>query len=159
MALVVKNPPANGGDVRDSGSIPGLGISPRGGHCNPLQYSCLENPMYRRAWWATIHMAANSWIQLKWLSMQTPAPWALASPWKSRAYLHSLSVHLSLAGRFLGIIVGDQYLSEVLFLSFDWLPPSHPLGLSLYIISSNRWQQPVLSRYPIPPTILYSHAH
>ena len=45
VALVVKNPPANAGDIRDAGSIPGLGRSPRGGHGKPLQYSCLENPM------------------------------------------------------------------------------------------------------------------
>ena len=43
--LVVKNPPANAGDIRDKGSIPGSGRSPRGGHGNPLQYSCLETPM------------------------------------------------------------------------------------------------------------------
>ena len=44
MALVIKNLPANARDVRDVGSIPGLGRSPGGGHGNPLQYSCLENP-------------------------------------------------------------------------------------------------------------------
>ena len=44
MALVVKNPPANAGDIRHMGSIPGLGRSSGGGHSNPLQYSCLENP-------------------------------------------------------------------------------------------------------------------
>ena len=44
-ALVAKNPPAKAGDARDVGSIPGLGRSPRGGNGNPLQYSCLENPM------------------------------------------------------------------------------------------------------------------
>ena len=44
MALLVKNPPANAGDIRDTGSIPGLGRSPGGGHGNPLQYSYLENP-------------------------------------------------------------------------------------------------------------------
>ena len=49
MVLVVKNPPADAGDVRDSGSIPGWGRSPGGGNGNPLQYSCLENPMDRRA--------------------------------------------------------------------------------------------------------------
>ena len=47
--LVIKNPPANAGDIRDTGSIPGLGRSPEGGHGNPLQYSCLENPMDRGA--------------------------------------------------------------------------------------------------------------
>ena len=45
MALVVKNLPANAGDIRDAGSVPELGRSPREGHSNPLQYSCLENPM------------------------------------------------------------------------------------------------------------------
>ena len=50
VALVVKNPPPNAGDVRDAGSIPGWERSPRGGHGNPLQYSCLESPMNRAAW-------------------------------------------------------------------------------------------------------------
>ena len=48
VALLVKNPLANTGDIRDLGSIPGLGRSPRGGHGNPLQYSSLENPMDTR---------------------------------------------------------------------------------------------------------------
>ena len=51
---VVKNPPANAGDVRDMGLIPGLGRSPGGGHGNPLQYSCLKNPVDRGAWLATV---------------------------------------------------------------------------------------------------------
>ena len=55
MALVVKNPPANAGDIRDVGSIPGSGRSPGGVHSSPLQYSCLENPMDRGASWATAH--------------------------------------------------------------------------------------------------------
>ena len=50
VALGVKNPPANAGDVRDAGSIPGLGRSPGERHGNPLQYSCLENPTDRGAW-------------------------------------------------------------------------------------------------------------
>ena len=54
VALVVKNPPASAGDPRDLGSIPGSGRSPGGGHGNPLQYSCLENPMARGAWWAVV---------------------------------------------------------------------------------------------------------
>jgi len=52
---MVKNLPANAGDIRDGGSIPGLGSLPGGGHSNPLQYSCLENPMDRGAWRATVH--------------------------------------------------------------------------------------------------------
>ena len=55
VALVIKNPPANAGDRRDMSSIPGSGRSPEEGHSNPLQYSCLENPMDRGAWWAIIH--------------------------------------------------------------------------------------------------------
>jgi len=51
----VKNLPANAGDMRDAGCIPGLGRSPGGGHDNPVQYSGLENPMDRGAWWATVH--------------------------------------------------------------------------------------------------------
>ena len=60
MALVVKNPPANAGEVRDVGLIPGLERSPEGGNSNPLQYSGLENPMDRGAWWATVHSIAQS---------------------------------------------------------------------------------------------------
>ena len=52
MALVVKNLPANAGDIRDSGSIPGSARVPGKGHGHPLQYSCLENPTDRGAWWA-----------------------------------------------------------------------------------------------------------
>ena len=65
--LVVKNPPANAGDMRDMGLIPGLGRSPGGEHGNPLQYSCLENPMDRGAWLATVHWVAKSQTWLKWL--------------------------------------------------------------------------------------------
>ena len=60
VVLVVKNPLANAGDVRDVGSISGSGQSHGGGHCNPLQYSCLQNPMDRGAWWATDHSITKS---------------------------------------------------------------------------------------------------
>ena len=65
VARVVKNPPANAGDIRDAGLIPGLGRFPGGGNGNPLQYSCLENPMDREAWWATVHRVSESETQLK----------------------------------------------------------------------------------------------
>ena len=52
---MVKNPPANAGDIRDVGLISESGRSPGGGNGNPLQYSCLENPVDRVAWWATVH--------------------------------------------------------------------------------------------------------
>ena len=59
VALVVRNPPVNARDVRDTGSIPGSGRSPGGGHGNPLRCSCLENPMDRGAWQFTVHGAAE----------------------------------------------------------------------------------------------------
>ena len=57
---VVKNLPANTGDTGDLGSIPALGRSPGEGNGNPLQYSCLENPVNRGAWWATVHRVSKS---------------------------------------------------------------------------------------------------
>ena len=54
MGLEVKNLPASAGDIRESDSIPGSGRSLGGGHSNPFKYSCLENPMDREAWWATV---------------------------------------------------------------------------------------------------------
>ena len=65
VALVVKNWPASPGDVKDRGFISGLGRSPGGVHGYHLQYSCLENPMERRAWWATVHRISENWT---WLS-------------------------------------------------------------------------------------------
>ena len=68
VALMVKNQPANAGDIREVVSIPGLGRSPGRGHGNPLQYSCLENPMDRRAWLASVHEVTKSQLQLKQFS-------------------------------------------------------------------------------------------
>ena len=65
---MAKNPLANAGDIRDLGSIPGSGRSSEEGKGDPLQYSCLENPMDRGAWKATVHGVTKSWIQLKQLS-------------------------------------------------------------------------------------------
>ena len=61
VALMVKNSPANAQDVRDASLIPGSGRSLREGHGNSLQYSCLENPMDRGAWWATVRGVTKSW--------------------------------------------------------------------------------------------------
>ena len=63
--LKIKNLPANAGDIRDVGSIPGLRRSLAGGHSNPLQYSCLEYSMDRGAWQATVHEVAKSRTRLK----------------------------------------------------------------------------------------------
>ena len=60
MALVVKNPPANARDIRDVDLIPGLGRSPRGENGIPFQYTCLENPMDRGAWWVTVYGVTQS---------------------------------------------------------------------------------------------------
>ena len=74
----VKNPPANVGDTGDTGLIPGLRRLPGEGTGNPHQYSCLENPMDRGAWWATVHSVAKSRTQLKWRSMQNTAGFILS---------------------------------------------------------------------------------
>ena len=66
---MVKSLPADAGDRRSVGPIPGLGRSPGGGHGNPLQCSCLENPMDRGAWRVTVPGVAKSWTQLKRCSM------------------------------------------------------------------------------------------
>ena len=64
VVLVVKNLPANTGDIRDSSLIPGSGSSSGEGNGNPLQYSCLENPMDRGAWWAAVHGVTRSQTRL-----------------------------------------------------------------------------------------------
>ena len=64
MALVIKNLPVNAGDIRDTGLIHGLGKSPGVGSGNPLQYSCLENPMDRGAWKPAVHGVAEGQTQL-----------------------------------------------------------------------------------------------
>ena len=60
---MIKNPPANTEATGDAGSLPGLERSPGGGHGNPLQYSCLENPMVRGAWRASVHGVAKNQTQ------------------------------------------------------------------------------------------------
>ena len=74
-AVVVKNLPANARDVRNAGSVPGLRRSPGEGNGSPLQYSRLENPMDRGAWWATVHRVTKNRTRLKRLSMHTPYRW------------------------------------------------------------------------------------
>ena len=69
VALVVKNLPANAGDIGNTGSVPGSGRSPEVGHDNSLQYSCLKNPMDRGTQRATVHRVTKSPTQLKQLSM------------------------------------------------------------------------------------------
>ena len=84
MALVVKNSPAKA-DLRDLGLVPGSGRSPRGGHGNPLRYPCLENPMDGGAWRATVHRAAKSLTQLRWLSMRIYNWITLLHTWNTKS--------------------------------------------------------------------------
>ena len=69
---MVKNLPANAGDIKDVGSVSGSGRSPGGGHGNTLQYSCLENPMDRGAWWATGHVVPQ--LEITETTQQTCLP-------------------------------------------------------------------------------------
>ena len=79
VAVVVKNPPANAGDIRDTGSIPWLGRSLRRGQSNPLQCSCLENPIDREDWRVTIQRIAKSQTQLKRYGMHIWWLWLLST--------------------------------------------------------------------------------
>ena len=74
VAELIKNLPANAGDVRDAGSTPGSGRSPGEGHGNPLQHSCLENATDRGAWQSTIHRISKGRTRLKRLSMHASPP-------------------------------------------------------------------------------------
>ena len=85
MALVVRNLPANAGDIRDTGSIPGSGRSPGEGNGNPFQYSCLENPMDRGAWRAMVHGVAESDM-----TEATLAPTELLTVFNNYIETHSL---------------------------------------------------------------------
>ena len=87
VALVVKNPPAKAGDIREAGSVPGSGRSPGGGRGNPLQHSCLETPTDRGAWRATLHSVAQSRTQLQDFSTH--------ALWKSTQTLRVLTDELS----------------------------------------------------------------
>ena len=65
LALLAKNLLANAGNIREVGSVPGLGKSPGAGNGNPLQYSCLVNPLDRGAWWDAVHRVTKIWTPLK----------------------------------------------------------------------------------------------
>ena len=86
MALVVKNLPANAGDIRDAASIPGLGRSPEREYGNPLQYSCLENPMDRGAWQSTVHRVTKSQTPWSYLACR-------CASWGSIKYINQVKGH------------------------------------------------------------------
>ena len=96
-ALVVKNPPASAGDTRDLGSIPGSGRSPREGKGNPLQNSCLENPMDRGAWRATVDSVSRSWTNVtKHIPPLPPMGFNLRDKWCVLAQFLKSSFQLTL---------------------------------------------------------------
>ena len=95
VALVVKNPPANAGDIINVGSSPGSERSPGKGHGNPLWYSCLENPMDRGAWWATVRRVAKSRTRLKRLSRHKAAIFLAPQRPLEEARAHCLVLHSS----------------------------------------------------------------
>ena len=106
---VVKNLPANAGDIRDAGSIPGSGRSPGGGNGNPHQYSCLENPMDRGTWQDTIHGVAKSQAQLKQLSRH-----ALGAQRQASGYLKFLAVSYTPCSSWFPIIILTTTNSAIL---------------------------------------------
>ena len=98
-----KEPVCNAGDTRDTNSVPGLGLSPGGGHVNPLQHSCMENPMDRRAGQATVHGVSKSRTQRERLSMHawpqtdggnTPYLMVLACSMNKMLFVMNSSLHL-----------------------------------------------------------------
>ena len=134
VALVVKNLPANAGGVRDTGSVSGLGRFVGGGRGNPLQYSCLENPMDTRTWQVTIHRVAQTRTQLKWLSTHTRAhnEGVMVTTvvgnifWRGRVLLLSSSSHPGFMLQYLALplnrINSDKlaYKIPVLFLNLNF---------------------------------------
>ena len=93
-SFLPQNSPANAGDIRDVGSIPGLGRAPGVGNDIPLHYPCLENPMDRGAWQAIVHRVAKSWTRSKWFSKHFtlmlslfPLPWRKVRSNKLRWHL------------------------------------------------------------------------
>ena len=89
--------------MRDMSSIPGLGRSLGGGHGNPLQYSCLENPMDRGAWWATVHRVAKSQTQLKRLNTQA----------YSNADLENLVWYVPLSLQLLFLVFNESAVGDI----------------------------------------------
>ena len=132
---MVKNLPDNAGDARGTGLIPGLGRSPGGRHGNPLQYSCLENPMDRGDWWAMVHRVTKSWTQLSQLNTHAITKMPEADWHKQQKLISS---------QFWRLEVRDQGVSRAGFsrgLS-PWLIDGH-LPLRLHMVVS-----PYVSVFP-----------
>ena len=115
-----KNPPANAGDIRDVGSIPGSGRSPGGGNDNPLQYSCLENPMDRGASWAIVHGVPKSQTQQSY--------WAWTH---TQIHIHTYTV-LALLSMFCCFLKFASKITPLRILTSLWASPFHTSSMEKY---------------------------
>ena len=129
----VKKPPANAGDVKDAGSIPGLGRSPGGGSGNPLQYSSLENPTDRGAWWATTHRFAKSQTQRKQLSPHTKL---LSNVLVSAEQWRESATCINISPPFHPAPIPPVSVTEVSSLCMYLLPTSYPSAHGRVYIST-----------------------
>ena len=128
VVLVLKNPPANAWDIRDLELTPGSGRCPGEENGNPLQYSCLKNPVDQGAWWTTVHGVTESQTVLKWLgTMYWPAVALMMTYKKSKAsnnkgYLLHTHPQLSCNSAGLGFRVRlDPGLLHVSLILLDWV--------------------------------------
>ena len=139
-ALVVKNPPANAGEV---GSIPGPGRSPGGGNGNPLQRSCLGNPMDRGAWQATVYWGTKSWTRMTdWTATVT-------APILGRGDVNNVKLHISIPSCAEYYHSRKNFRGQYLFSSEDIIYRKvHP---ALFQLSVD-----ILSIQRVDPNIIYS---
>ena len=128
MALVVKNLSPNAGDIRDAGSMAGSGRSPGGGHSNPLQHSCPEDPKDRGAWWAPVHGVAKSQTRLSTCTSCRPS--ASTNPSVSSALWPSTSRLPVVCNHRLASVLFGFHLPHV----FPPLPPQANGHVSLFLI-------------------------
>ena len=157
MALLIKNLPSTAGDIRDVGSIPESGRSPGGRQSNQLHCSCLENPMDRRAWQATVHRVTKTQTWLKWLSthIQSTGIWQRREMFKLFGYVTTSTLNFSNCIPFIypdsqteefnyTHITVDAYINATVF-TYIWdgfycmeeSPPNIPNLKRLKYISSN----------------------
>ena len=124
VALVVKNPSANAGAIRDAGSSPGSGRSPGGWHGNSLQYSCLENPMDIGAWQTTVHWVTKSWTLWKWLNTQhtpTSSPSVSGPPAPALPHWFSQELHEVHVFIITPILQMKKLRNSFITLPFPWI--------------------------------------
>ena len=151
VALVIKNLPANTGHVRDAGLIPGSGRFPGGGNDNPLQYSCLENPMDRGAWWATVHGVSRSRTRLKRLSTQllrNGHKWGGSAP--LGVLWHPLLSQWTWGGSMEALSLDCQHLQAT------HPPPWRVLILSLGWVLKTKWRASPNTSWPSSRKVVWS---